>query len=180
MTDLVRVTEVLAPWNPYHNEEAMERGRLVHLYTAVHASCKMGITPSGLEGYIESFDKWFQKCVSETILFEQRFFDSKLGITGQIDLLFRFHGKKHLTLGDYKTGTPTKSWPIQLAPYKRLVEQAGYKVDECGNIMLHESGKMATWRPMGIPENQAWSIFLSCLNAYRYYGGKNGRQPVQD
>jgi len=173
MIDLVHITDVLSIWNPYHNEEAMERGSLVHLYTSLYAKNQMAISMQGCDGYVASFVKWFNKYVETVVFSEQRFFDSKLGITGQIDLLFRFKGKKIISLGDYKTGTSTKSWPIQLAPYKRLVEQAGYKIGECGDIMLHEDGKMATWKPMEMPENQAWSIFLSALNCHRYFGGKN-------
>lgn len=174
MTDIVRVTEVLAPWNIFYNEEVMERGRLVHLYAEVLARRNIGLIPDEYDGYAQSACRWFDKYVERVILFETRFMDPILGITGKIDLLFQFVGKKHLTLGDYKTGTPTKSWAIQLAPYKRLVERAGHKVGECGNIMLHESGKVATWRPMGIPENQAWAIFLSALNCHRYFGKRNG------
>jgi hypothetical protein len=179
--NLLRVSEVLAPWNPFHQEEAAERGRGIHGLCAALAQNLTIVKPAEeLFGYLESFELWFEKYVESVLWVEKRLMDEKLGITGQPDILFKFKGKKHISLGDYKTGTQTKSWPIQLAAYRHLCEKAGFKIKECGNIQIFESGKQAKWIPQPLADGpQAWAIFLSAMNCARYFGGKNG-QSVQD
>ena len=171
-----RVTGVLAAWYTYIAEEYLERGSIVHEVCRYYvADREMFLFDEKISGYGQSFKLWYDEYVEFALLSEQRYVDSILVFTGKIDLLFRFKGDKHNTLGDYKTGTPHKSWPIQLAAYRYLLEKAGHRVKRCGNLVLFASGACARWidQPKAM-SGEAMAIFLSALNCYNYFNEGKG------
>jgi hypothetical protein len=178
MRHLPSVTETINPWVDFSRiapgtlHAAADRG------TAVHDVCLnfhvknipfVGKLPDGADGYIESFDRWYEAVVAEAILVEGRLFDDANGYSGQIDLLVKTtHGETWLC--DLKTPAQlAKSWRLQIAAYRHLCELNNYKIDCAGSLRLHSDGgtpKMEWYKESG---GRDFSIFLSALNCFRYF-----------
>lgn len=124
------VTEVLQPWADFSRippavlEAASIRGTAVHDVCATIARNLPVISvPDETAGYVASFQRWFDHVVDEVLLCEERLTDDDFGYHGEPDSLIK---SKHqeIILVDFKTpATKTKTWRVQLAAYKNLVEK---------------------------------------------------------
>jgi hypothetical protein len=170
------VTEALQPWADFSKvppavlQAAADRGTAVHQACAAYAAALpvFGLPPE-VEPYFNSFRRWFDHVVDEVLLCEERLTDEDFGYHGEPDTVVK---SKHqeIILVDLKTPvTKTKTWRVQLAAYKNLVEKyKGVKVDRVGSLRLSPEGKTPK---MDYYEYQAqdFNIFLSSLNCYRFF-----------
>lgn len=172
------VTEVISPWVDWSKVppalllKAGERG------TTVHDICLMRIAqgvfpagiPEGCEGYVESFQRWFDLMVDEVIFTEERLADVALGFHGQPDWVVksRHEGIIH---PDLKTPvTSQKAWRLQIAAYDHLIEiNKGFIPDRSGSLQLRPDGGIAKMNYYEGSRLQDFNVFLSVLNVYRFF-----------
>ena len=176
MNDLIRVSDVLRPYQDWsavpdrYIGPALERGSIVHAFCANYA--RKIWTPITLEeyrGYVESFRTWFDKYVVKVFFVEQEFKDEDLGFSGRPDIGCLLRGETEGVLPDYKTSATTQRWWIgQNAAYLHLVKKAGFPISRAGSLKLNADGRPAKFIPCNVP-NEALAAFLSGLNAYRYF-----------
>lgn len=180
MKDYPSVTQILKIWTDYSKvrPNVLEHG--AYRGTEVHKSCAaiakgLWLPPPEEEliGYIASFNNWFLRLVTEVIFVEKELIDENLCYKGHPDLLVRMKGVNGLVLPDLKTPIALqKTWKIQIASYWNLCVVNDYDVnpDYCGPLRLKQNGGIAQ---MDYVKNirQKFAIFLSCLNAYRYFKG---------
>jgi hypothetical protein len=181
MRYLPTVTEVIGPWVDFSKippdtlQAASERG------TEVHDACAMiahGIPwfpitnqTRAIAGYVESYKKWFERIVASTVLLEKRMFSEAHGYCGQLDLVVDIGGGENW-LVDLKTPViKSKSWRVQIAAYQMLCVSNEIKVDRCGSLRLDKNGKLPRMDWYEGSAEKDFNIFLSCLNAFRFFKG---------
>lgn len=177
---LPSVTEVMGPWVDFSRippevlRHASERGTEVHrICLDLYASGLPVLSVDGeAAGYFASFRRWFDKIVGEVLLVEERLFDEAFGYSGQIDLIVRTkaeHGGEVWML-DLKTPLAlSKSWRVQLAGYRNLAVKRGAVPDRCGSLRLDPNGRAATVDWYDGEAGKDFNVFLSCLNAFRFF-----------
>lgn len=174
------VTQILIPWSdfskvPQHTlDEAIRRGLAVHRSCAAYAS---NLWSPPLEeqhqGYFESFKKWFGSTVEEVIAVEPELVHPVYQYVGHPDLIARLKGDKCFTLVDYKTpAAQQKSWKVQLAAYVELGSQTEYKPERTIALRLNKEGKMPIINEYTGTLAADFSIFLACLQAYKFFKGE--------
>lgn len=156
---------------------AQVRGERVHSYCVGYAR-ERWLPPieEECQPYFDSFKLWYDENVMQLCYAETRLYDDLLKITGRFDLIVVLKESKQITLVDLKSSaSPSKSWPIQLAAYKYLLELNNYELDDVMNLQLMKNGKIAKARP---PENlnASWDIFQCCVNAYDYFHRKKEKK----
>lgn len=149
------------------------RGERVHSYCVGYARGRWlpEMEPECVP-YFESFKIWYDQNVHQLCNAETRLYSEKYMITGRFDLVVVLKESKQIALVDLKSSAnPSKSWPIQLAAYKHLLEVNNYELETTMNLHLKKTGKIAKSIP---PEDlsYSWEIFQSCLNAYNYFTRK--------
>jgi hypothetical protein len=169
------VTQVISPWVDFSMipagtlQAAADRGTAIHDHCAKIAMGVFVIVPPEHQGYVTSFQRWFDAMVQEVILAEERLTDITFGYHGQIDILAKMKTGE-IDLVDLKSPlAKSKSWAAQLSGYKRLVDFSEYpSPDRVGSLRLSPDGKTPRmdWYENGI---QDFNAFLSCLNCYRYF-----------
>lgn len=184
--DYPRVTEILKYFTNYDQvpkqtlEKASARG------TSVHALCsgmaKGAWIPDAmigeeLIGYILSFKMWSQAQVLEFIIIEKRYTDEDLGFCGQPDFVIKGTDGK-LYLVDLKTSSrPQKTYPLQMAAYKRLLKVHGIEVEGVMLVYLNKDGQFPD---VDLLENidEETQVFISALHCWNYFnkGKKNGKR----
>ena len=168
------VTQVVAPWSDFSRIRpdvlvaAAERG------TEVHRLCEMIARgewfpppPPEIDGYVESFRRWFDLSVASVICTEERLFDHALGFSGRPDLIVEVEGG-NIALVDIKTPVAhQRLWALQLAAYTHLCTINHFPVELVGSLRLNPYGGVPT---MQWYEQQAedLTVFLSALNVWRY------------
>lgn len=165
------VTQVLSPWcdfsrvNPTVLAAAADRGNKVHLACSNYASGFM-VPPlaDGEQGYYDSFRRWFDSTIEETITVEHEYRCEVYKFMGHPDLVCRLKGDSRVCVVDYKTPLTTKpSWKLQLAAYAHLT-----KAERCFTLRLSPYGKHGI-----IDENSNWdhdfSIFCNALTVWRFF-----------
>jgi hypothetical protein len=172
------VTQVLQPWADFSHippavlEAASARGTLVH---DICANIARGLlvmnTPTEVEGYVNSFRRWFDLMVADVLLVEERQVDVAFGFHWQNDLIARAkHGE--ILLIDLKTPvTKIKTWRLQLSAYRHLAVLNGVTPTRTGSLQLNPEGKIAK---MNFYDNSLtdFNHFLSALNLYRFFNTK--------
>lgn len=176
--ELIHITEVLRLYqnkNPrvlqgsLVEEVYFERGSAVHLFCSNYAKNLWGFLPEEYKGYAESFMNWFDKYVVKVYFVEETFDNLDLGITGQPDLGCLLRDEKFGILADLKTSAITQRWWLsQNAAYLHLVQKKYPMITRAGALKLDKDGKTAKFIPCDVPQ-EAFSAFLSALNAYRYF-----------
>ena len=173
------VTRIIAPWVSWDHvtkerlAKAAERGTLIHSACSSIAGGVGWFPLSGegqaVVGYVDSFRLWFDTVVDSVFFVEWELKDHRFGFVGHPDILC--FSKNHETLlVDLKSPvTKSKSWRLQLAAYAHLCRQAGYSPDKIGTLRLHPEGKPPKMDWYEDSETQDFTVFLSCLNAYRYF-----------
>ena len=178
MRYLPTTTEVINPWVDWSKilpgmlRAAADRGTRVH---EACANIAWGIPVIGVSvecaGYVASFVGWFDKIAEEVLLVEERLFDEANGYCGQIDLLVRTK-QGEIWLVDLKSPvTLSKSWRVQIASYKNLVEINGHKPDRAGSLRLRKDGGIPSMDWYEGSATQDFNIFLSALNCFRFFKG---------
>lgn len=168
-------TQVLNPWMdwskipPGNLQYAADRGVRVHELCTCYARSEFTIQQDpDCVPYLESFVKWYDLMVEDTILAEERFVDPVWLYSGQLDLLARLKDGR-LCLCDIKTPLISqKSWRVQCASYWNLCKVNGHHPDCGGSLQLSPKGAMAKFTYY--EETAAdFNQFLQDLQSYRFY-----------
>lgn len=174
---LPSVTEVISPWVSFPGvredvlKAAADRGTLVHSLCADYAKGNYIIPPEEVAGYFNSFRQWFDLVVDSVILVEERLIDNDFWFCGQIDLLVKSKQKEVLLI-DLKTPLAlSKTWAIQIASYRQICKANKYFPHKSGSLRLSPDGKPPKMDWIENPD-QAFVIFLSALNVFRYLNKK--------
>ena len=182
-TGLPSVTELIRPYvdTRWYTEESRKRGSVVH---AACAAVARGLfcppMASDLQGYVDSFGRWFADNVRAVHETEKRYVHEALGYTGQLDLVATLSGVDGPAVIDLKTAAVAyRSWAVQLAAYRELY---GYAegvapppLPRTGYLMLARDGsepKLHLYKSATM--GRAMNVFLGLLNAHNYFK-KGGR-----
>lgn len=116
---------------------------------------------------VEKFKTWLGSHEMETQAIEMQLVSEKYRVGGTIDWLGRLDGK--MTLADIKTsGKIYEEHIIQVAAYKKMLEEAGYEVEDV-RILRFSRDDDDNQRDMGLSDRQlsfGWEIFLHLRNIY--------------
>lgn len=172
------VTEILKPWSDFSMippavlEAASVRGTAVHDACATIARGLPVLSMSQeIEGYVESYSRWFELMVDEVLLVEERLIDVAFGYNGEPDLIVRSNHQE-IILVDNKTPVQLlKTWQLQCAGYYNLAVKQGITPDKCGSLRLHPDGKIAKMEYYGNSLND-FNLFLQALNLHRFFNRK--------
>ena len=123
-----RVSTVLSIFQQYSYVPSAKLKRAQDIGVDVHAAIETyfrgDFEPLSVRRvpYFESFLKWVEIFKPNPLLFEERFYDDKLMITGRIDLLARKDDQ--VVLIDFKTGSwaHPEIWELQATFYRYLLE----------------------------------------------------------
>jgi hypothetical protein len=166
------VTTVISPYvdfsmvPPDRLQYAAERGKLIHAAAAAHAQGLWVMPlPQDHQGYFDSFRRWFDQYVKQVIWVEKELINTTYGFYGHPDILAVLISGETVLI-DYKTpATEQRSWRIQLSAYSHLA-----KVEKTMALKLDAEGKAA--RAIVYTNSKLhFAVFLSALNAYRYFKG---------
>lgn len=172
-----RVTEILRPYTEYSSvptdilQRAAERG------TSVHAICaglaKGAWIPDGMIkqeyfGYVQSYRRWAEAQCKAFPIVEMRMQDETLGYTGQIDLVAKMHDDE-LYLVDLKTSArPQKTYPIQMAAYRNLLQGEGIHVKAALLVYLQRDGEFPEI-DMHEDLSREFTVFQNALHCWQYF-----------
>lgn len=174
----VSVTQALQPWADFSRippavlEAASVRG------TATHDACATiarGLPVINLtleiEGYVDSYRRWFDLIVDEVLLVETRLVDLYFGYNGEPDLVIRAKNGEVLLVDNKTPIQLAKSWRLQCAAYCALVSKNGIVPARSGSLRLHPDGGIAK---MDYYQNSSsdFNLFLQALNIYRFFHNK--------
>lgn len=134
LPEYTRVSTILSVFQAYSFVPTAKLKRAQDIGTDIHEAIehyfKDGFTPldSKRGPYFDSFLWWADIFIPTPLLFEERFYDQKLMITGRIDLLCKIEGIPHLI--DFKTGSwaHPEIWELQMTFYRYLLEVNEYPV----------------------------------------------------
>src|SRR3972149_2373967 len=150
MIEQYSVTQVLSPY--FNVKGKIPQGRIevgiicgneVHKFCTTTAKREWIPKPILYEGYCDSFLWWFDNCVEEVILVEERLEDTIMGFFGHPDLILKIKGNRYPSVFDLKTpATKSKLWRAQIAAYTHLALKNGYGpvLDPGGSLRLKEDG----------------------------------------
>ncbi len=167
----------------FFTDEARDRGSAVHGAAAAHLlGLFIAPLPDAWQGYFDSFRRWADLMVDRVVVVEQRLVDPELGIAGKPDLVAVLRADDCNALVDWKTGAPSKWWPLQIAAYRKLlkvgcftnadgkpVEFAGIDTTRGGCVRLYASGRAGKFYEYTDTFQRDLNIFYSVLNAYKYF-----------
>lgn len=110
---------------------------------------------------------WESKYKIEPILLETPMTSERFKYGGTIDGYCKLDGK--LTLIDYKTSKAIYENPMlyQLAAYKQLLEEHGYKTEEVRILRIGRNEEEGFEERKMIDLKKHFEIFRSCLNIYK-------------
>lgn len=176
-SDYVRVTEVLSSWNDFSKippqilEDAKIRGTLVHDLCELYAlDSLIEPIPEICKGYFESFRRWFDENVAETLQTEERLYHPSLYFTGKFDWIGTLKGDDRKVLADWKTPALTyPSWQIQSGAYYILLDEVkNIQIDRRITVKLKRDGSKAD--VIEYTNHARDSIlFLNQLELYRFF-----------
>lgn len=100
--------------------------------------------------YFNAFTDWADANVIKTLHQNIRLYDDEKRFTGEFDVIALLNGWDGPVLIDIKTSSAkSRSWPVQLAAYKKLCQLNGYEVNEVVNVHLKKK-KSAVFENMKI------------------------------
>ena len=180
MSCIPSVTQVLSPWSDFSKvrpdvlDEAAERGSLVHRACgAIATGLWSPPVPEEYAGYIVSFKGWFFQYVESVVIAEPELVHPVYGYCGHPDLIVRMKGDSVNTLIDLKTpAAKYKTWRIQLAAYWMLTGDNC----SCGRAMslrLRKDGATPIADEYTGSLVGDFSVFLSCLQAWKFFKGED-------
>ena len=164
-----RVTEIISCFTgidkvpPQILKEAAHRGTVVHQMVEGYLK---GIghpeIPEAYQAYYNAFEPWIKDNPISVDWMERRFFCDDLMITGQMDIF-----TQDRRLIDIKTGSSMqKSWPVQLAGYKYLLERNG--IVPASFHILWLNGKDCKYITYTIDDKYE-DLFMSCYDIYNFF-----------
>lgn len=176
--DYDRVTDILAPFAGYGHidpeilKRAADRGTKVHNAIDIILKDNQSIEydpfhdEKGIEGYLQSFRRFWDKYDPFVLAQEQRLFDQEHAITGKVDLVAVLNNNRVLI--DWKTSARfNRTWPLQGAAYASLLEDTDLKVDHVLFVKLSKKGDEP--EIFEFDANQYLGQFDTCLWCYREF-----------
>lgn len=178
MTDIkpgyTRVSEILKQWHKFQHIHPDVLKNKQELGTSVHQAIKadndgiyMPISDKA-EGYLESYMKWKAVYKPSYVEMENRYYDDKLKITGQIDAIVETNGERILI--DFKTSAQPdhKTWPLQGTFYHMMVSHEMKNLYNTVFFMqLMKDGSMPTVHQYD--SSKYISVCTSALITYRHF-----------
>jgi hypothetical protein len=183
-------TEVLQPFAKFDQVTAgrliaaQELGKEVHTLCFKFCQRRWPVRAHGKKagGYFFSFKDWYKQFVYDVIEIEPELKNEAFGFLGHPDLILRLDMKMNLprreivtldraektliAIIDLKTPiTKSKAWALQMAAYHALYPAA----QVVGTLQLDPEGKTATCIWYQGSRNADFNVFLTCLQAYRYF-----------
>lgn len=176
-SDYYRVSSVLEAHTGFHSiqkdvlENAADRGSRVHAFCELYAKGMLFMeVDTDCVPYFESFKAWFDSVVEKVEFTEKRLFCDDLRITGQVDMLCYLKGDKHPTLIDLKTPqTASKTWRLQLAAYKYLLDVNDIAHSKAFILQLSKQSKTAKIHDFSKTESEDLIIFKKALDVHTYF-----------
>ena len=144
-----RVTEILHPYSGFDDAPQYVKDKAAHkadIGTEVHNAIHMHYSCIPFEqlsdeaqSYFNSFLLWDKTHNPTPVYLERRYYDGQLMITGQVDAILRFVGKKDFVMVDWKTTSSynkkiATSWELQGTFYRYLLEYNS--IDHVGDNFL--------------------------------------------
>lgn len=177
-----RVTSILAPFSDFSMvppnvlAAAGKRGAAVHEASLAYALGLWKPVPEDLQGYLDSFKRWFDRFVIEVLAVEKELIHPQWGYVGHADLVALVSGYKAkpvVCVPDLKTPvTASRTWACQIAAYVEA-EQLEHKEKVYGGaLQLRKDGGLPkmTWVE---DQSQAFNAFVGILSGWNYLkGGK--------
>lgn len=180
---LPRVTSIISPPTGFEAipegvlDAASERGTAVHEACAAYALGLWSPVPEDLQGYFDSFKRYFDAYVVEAVAVEVELIHPAFRYIGHADLIAKVRGyvtaRPVIGVIDYKTPVvATPKWRMQLSGYVEAA-RVEYGAEVGGALQLRKDGSLPkmTWVTDG---NQAFAAFLGMLNGYNYVNGGKG------
>lgn len=171
------VTQVLGIYQDFSGVPAHRLAYAADRGTRVHSACAaialgafMPALDIDIEGYVESFRKWFESSVESICAVERRLVHPRLGYHGQPDLICRVWGDHDLTVIDYKTpAQKQRVWAAQVAAYAALAEANMYgTVWRGASLRLDSTGRQPKFDQYRV-KHEDLAAFVQALGAYRYF-----------
>lgn len=173
-----RVTEVIGKFSYVNDipdevlQKAADKGTQVHSCIESYLKDEFFFTTPEAKPYVDCFIKWYDRVKDSDIMkgvriIEERLYDDDLMITGQIDLIIATDEKTYAF--DWKTSSNVqqKSWALQGAAYKYLLEKNGYKNVETPIFIKLNKINATEYKYDNFSEN--FDMFKKCLEVYRYF-----------
>ena len=174
--EMIRVTQPLSVYADFSHipndvlQNAARRGTAVHSACAAYAD-GLFIPPleDDVAGFFDSFTAWFDMYVERVYFVEEELADPTLGFYGHPDIGCRLVDGRNMII-DYKTPVAaSKTWAPQTSAYLHLARlNRSEPYDGSMVLQPRKDGKPAKATTYQY-HNEAFSIFLSALNAYRYF-----------
>jgi CRISPR/Cas system-associated exonuclease Cas4 (RecB family) len=162
---------------------AAERGTDVHLLcTALAKGLLVSRCPDVYQGYLDSFEAWFEFNVEEVLECENRRHCEKHMITGQMDFVARLKDRPGITLIDIKTSSRRYvSWDVQMGGYAYLLRESSPKIaiDNAVLVRLKEDGGKPIVNAVD-DLDKAERVFFHALECYNYLKMKPKKIEVDD
>ena len=115
---------------------------------------------------VQKFIEWKKVNKLKSILVETGLISEKYKYGGTLDLYCELNGKK--TLLDWKTGSGFyETHKIQLSANKQLLEENGYKVEECRLLGIGRDSKEETQEILVNSMDLRFKKFLNLLEIYQ-------------
>jgi len=174
-----RVTSIIGAFTDWSKipEDVLERkkdiGTCTHRIIELMLQGKeLGVIPEDIEGYIESFDRFWtdysHNFDESTMRLEERLWCDNHKITGKPDMIIKKNDKTFIL--DWKTSAGMySSYDLQAAAYCYLAIESGYSnVDQPMFIRLRIDGKKPALTKFSNFESSL-EMFFKCLDVYRYF-----------
>jgi hypothetical protein len=167
----LRVTEILSPFSGLDKIDPVVLQNAANRGTRVHRACEAIIEDLGdwgvdieIEGYIESFKKWWSTG-HKVLALEKRFFCADLEITGQVDLILEKSPGEALIVDLKTSASPSKTWPLQGSAYAYMARKSGYNICGIQFIQLKKDGK----KPKIYEYEDNFELFKKCLDIFNHF-----------
>ena len=113
--------------------------------------------------YLDSFIKFQEKAKIEPVILEERFADKNISFAGTVDIVGKVKGKTYLF--DIKTGQKQDSYNVQMAGYKKLLNDNDINIDGIYILDLKPAGcKVIKVENI----EKYWGLFEGMLRVYWY------------
>ena len=179
--EILRVTQVLSMFSNMWKipEEVLARkGRLGtelhgamfdYLFNGGGAGIDSMTISAEAKGYLTSFHEWTKDKPFEVKLWEERYTDEDLGLSGQIDAVFQVGLDNFLF--DWKTAAKEDpvSWRLQGTAYIELLRRSGHTVSDTFYFLkLRKDGKRAETFAYKYTM-EGWETFEKALDCAKYF-----------
>jgi len=165
--ELLHVTRVLPDDRRRVDPWYLERGRMIHLATALfdHDELDEDSIDERIKPYLDAYVKFRRETGFEPKEIELPLYHPKYFYAGTIDKIGKLNGSQDLI--DLKTGGKAKDDELQLAAYWELCRANYIKIRRVFDLYLHENGTY-NLIPPETPPKLLLPVFLASLTVARW------------